>query len=159
MDVPTGLSCADTIGHPNCKARQPAMPKQPSDRHTGPTQELRTCSATDALAYLDARRQMPMLASNDNTWAVAAGCFGADGLGADGLGAGFPASLALCRFTSITLKTSTLQPRSGRAGKVRYDGGSYHLNAIGLCNPGIRQVLDIHLRRRVGQGRPIGITL
>ena len=92
--------------------------------------------------------------STGNTFAIAAGCFGTDGLG-DGL----PADLPLSQFTAITLKTTTLQPRPGNPGTVRYAGDGYYLNAIGLRNPGIRAVLDIHLPRWRGQGCPIGISL
>ena len=95
-----------------------------------------------------------MLSTNDNTFTIAAGCFGIDGLGT-----GFPADLPLSRFTAVTLKSTTRQQQPGNTGNVRYAGDSYHLNAIGLRNPGIRQVLDIHLTRWQGQGCPIGISL
>ena len=95
-----------------------------------------------------------MFTSTGNHFAIAAGCFGTDGLGS-----GFPTKLPLSRLTAITLKSTTLRPRTGNAGKVRYAGDGYHLNAIGLRNPGIRAVLDIHLPRWQGQGCPIGISL
>ena len=95
-----------------------------------------------------------MLTSRANKFAIAAGCFGTDGLGA-----GFPADLPLSRFTAVTLKSTTLRAQPGNAGKVRYAGDGYHLNAIGLRNPGIREVLDVHLPRWQGQGCPIGISL
>ena len=72
--------------------------------------------------------------STGKAFAIVAGCFGTDGLGAS-----FPADLSLRQFTAITLKSSTLQPRPS------YAGNGYHLNAIGLRNPGIRAVLNIHL--------------
>ena len=95
-----------------------------------------------------------MLTSPGNRFAIAAGCFGTDGLGS-----GFPADLTLSRFTAVTLKSTTLRPRPGNAGKVRHAGDAYYLNAIGLRNPGIRQVLDVHLPRWQKQGCPIGISL
>ena len=95
-----------------------------------------------------------MLSSASNRFAQAAGCFGTNGLGS-----GFPSDLLLSSFSAITLKSSTLQPRTGNPGKVRYATDDYHLNAIGLRNPGIRAVLDIHLPRWQGQGCPIGISL
>ena len=95
-----------------------------------------------------------MITSTGNTFAIAAGCFGTDGLGT-----GFPVHKHLSRFTAITLKSTTLRPRPGNTGKVRHGGDGYFLNAIGLRNPGIRQVLDVHLSRWQGQGCPIGISL
>ena len=95
-----------------------------------------------------------MLTSPGNSFAIAAGCFGTDGLGAS-----FPADLPLSRFTAVTLKSTTLQPRQGNPGKVRHAGDGYYLNAISLRNPGIRQVLGIHLPLWQNQGCPIGISL
>ena len=87
-------------------------------------------------------------------FAVAAGYFGGDGLGT-----GFPADLPLTSFTAVTLKSTTLQPRLGYSGKVRYGRHGYYLNAIGLRNPGVRAVLDTHLSRWQGRGCPIGISI
>ena len=95
-----------------------------------------------------------MLIPADNTFSIAAGCFGTDGLGT-----AFPPDLPLARFTAVTLKSTTLRVRPGNAGKVRHAGEGYYLNAIGLRNPGIRQVLDVHLPRWQNQGCPIGISL
>ena len=95
-----------------------------------------------------------MFSCNSDTIAIAAGCFGTDGLGSC-----FPAVLPLRQLSTVTLKTTTLQPRPGNAGKVRYAGNGYYLNAIGLRNPGIRATLDIHLPRWQGKGCPIGISL
>ena len=95
-----------------------------------------------------------MLISNSNTFTIAAGCFGTDGLGA-----GVPTELPLRQFTAVTLKSTTRQPRPGNTGKVHYATDSYHLNAIGLRNPGISEVLSIHLPLWQGRGCPIGISL
>ena len=95
-----------------------------------------------------------VLTNTVSTFTIAGGCFGTDGLGA-----GFPTDLPLSEFTAVTLKPTPLQPRPGNPGRVRYAGDGYYLNAIGLRNPGIRAVLDIHLLRWQGQGCPIGISL
>ena len=102
----------------------------------------------------DHYQQQPMLTGTDNAFTIAAGCFGTVGLGT-----GFPTNLPLHRFTTVKLKQTTLQPRPGNDGRVRYAGECYLLNVIGLRNPDIRQALDVHLPRWQNQGCPTGISL
>lgn len=95
-----------------------------------------------------------MLSPNDNRFAIAAGCFGSDGFGAD-----FPGSLDLSRFAAVTLKSATLEPRAGNAGRTVHYSTDFTLNAVGLSNPGIQVVLDDYFPRWRNRGCPVGLSV
>lgn len=95
-----------------------------------------------------------MLTSDVNRFSIAAGCFGSNGFGTD-----FPVALDLDRFTAVTLKTTTLEPREGNPGKTTHDEPDFTLNAIGLKNPGIQVVLSEIFPQWRNRGCPTGLSV
>ncbi len=95
-----------------------------------------------------------MLTSGIDRFAIAAGCFGVDGFGAE-----FPEVLTLDKFTAVTLKTTTVNPRPGNPGKILHHEADFSLNAIGLRNPGISPVLSEVLPKWQNQGCLVGLSV
>lgn len=85
---------------------------------------------------------------------IAAGCFGSDGFGK-----GFPDDYPFEELAGITLKTTTLFPRSGFPEPVLWHGPHYSLNAVGLSNPGIDRVCSTALTEWRYRGCPVGVSV
>jgi len=70
---------------------------------------------------------------------IASGTFGQDGYGK-----GLPPNLDLHKIGAVVVKTTTLAPRIGNPPPRFVHGEGWTLNSIGLENPGIKTVLEIH---------------
>ena len=95
-----------------------------------------------------------MLSNDGSKHGTAADCFGSDGYGKD-----FSIGLTLQRFAAVTLKTTTLHPREGNPGRTLHHRTDFTLNAVGLRNPGIDQILSAILPAWQNHGCPVGLSI